>query len=113
MFYIVEDALDVRMCQNWFARFKGGNLDLNDIERPEIPVEAYDSISEEILEEDPMRSTSELVLELSVTQTTFCYRLRELGKAQKVGKWVPHNLSEINIAQRLSTCVFSSPDRIK
>ena len=38
MFYIVEDALDVRMCQNWFARC--GNLDLNDIERSGRPVKA-------------------------------------------------------------------------
>ena len=103
-----DDALDIRTCQNWFARFKGGDYDLNDIERTGRPVEADDSLLEELLEEDPRRSTRELALELSVSQTTVCNRLRELGKVQKVGKWVPHKLSEINIAQPLSTCVFLS-----
>lgn len=28
-----------------------------------------------------------------------------MGKINKVGKWVPHELSEINIIQRLNTCV--------
>ena len=27
-----------------------------------------------------------------------------MGKVQKVGKWVPHKLSEVNISQRLSIC---------
>ncbi len=28
-----NDALNVRVCQNWFARFRSGNFDLNDEER--------------------------------------------------------------------------------
>ena len=47
-------------------------------------------------------------LKLSVTHTTVLSRLHALGKVQKDGKWVPHKLSEINISQRLNTCVFLS-----
>ena len=94
-----DDALDVRTCQNWFARFNAGDFDLNDKERTGRPVEANDDILVELLEEDPRQSTRELALELSVSHTTVLNRLRALGKVQKVGKWVPHKLSEINIAQ--------------
>ena len=37
-----DDALDVRTCQNWFARFNAGDFDLNDKERTGRPVEAND-----------------------------------------------------------------------
>ena len=43
-----------------------------------------------------------------MSHTTVLNRLQTLGKVQKVGKWVQHKLSEINIAQRLSTCIFLS-----
>ena len=52
-----DDALDIR------------DYDLNDIELTVRPVEADDSLLEELLEEDPRRSTRELALELSVSQT--------------------------------------------
>ena len=106
-------ALDVRVCQNWFAQFKAGDFDLNDKERSGRPIEANDEELEELLEEDPRQSTRELALALSVSQTTICNRLKALGKVQKVGKWVPHKLSEINISQQLSTCVFLSSKQKK
>lgn len=103
-----EDALDVRTCQNWFTRFRSGDFDLNDKEHTGRPIEANDELLEELLEEDPRRSTRDLAVEMSVSQTTVINRLRALGKVQKCGKWVPHKLSEINIANRLNTCVFLS-----
>lgn len=98
-------GLDKRVCQNWFSRFKNGDFDLNDKPRSGRPVQADDDILEQLLEEDPKQSTRELALKLAVCQKTVCNRLHALGKVQKVGKWVPHKLSEINAANRLSTCV--------
>ena len=49
------DALDVRTCQNWFARFKAGDFDLNDKERAGRPMKADDDQLEELLEEDSRR----------------------------------------------------------
>jgi len=59
---------------------------------------------EALLEDDPKQSSKELVLELSVSHTTVLNRLKALGKVQKIGRWVPHQLSEVNISQRLSIC---------
>ena len=99
-----DDALDDSTCRRWFTRFSSGDRDLNEKERTGRPVEADDDLLEELLEEDPRRSTRELALMLSVSQPTVCNRLHALGKVQKVGKWVPHELSEVNISQRLSIC---------
>ena len=68
---------------------------------------------EELLQEDPRQSSRELALKLSISHTTVLNRLHALGKVQKVGKWVPHKLSEINISQRLNTCVFLSAKQKK
>ena len=99
-----QGALNVRTCQNWFARFKTGDFDLTDKEREGRPLTVEDDLIEELLKEDPRRSSRELALELSVSHTTVLNRLNAMGKVQKIGKWVPHKLSEVNISQRLSIC---------
>ena len=100
-----ENALDFRTCQNWFAEFKSGDFNLNDKERSGRPVEVNDDLLQELLEEDPRQLTRQLAKHLSVSQPTVWNRLQALGKVQKLGKWVPHKLSEVNIIQRLTTCV--------
>ena len=100
-----QGALQLRTCQNWFARFKTGDFDLNDKERSGRPVEDDDDQLEELLEEDPKQSTRDLALQMSVSHTTVFNRLKALEKVQRSDIWVPHRLSEINIAQRLNTCV--------
>lgn len=101
---IREDALNERTCQKWFASSKTRNFDLNDQDRSERPLEVDDDVLEALLKEDPQQSSTELALELSVFYTTVLNRLKALGKVQKVGRWVPHQLSEVNISQRLSIC---------
>ena len=50
-------ALDVGTCQRWFARFISGDFDLNDKDRPGRPIEANDSLLEELFEQDRQKST--------------------------------------------------------
>ena len=49
--------------------------------------------------------TRELAEKLEVDQTTVLRRLHEIGKVNKLGKWVPYQLSEYHKIQRLNTCV--------
>ena len=58
-----------------------------------------------MLEEDPRQSTRELGNRLGVDHSTVLRRLDQLGKINKLGKWVPHKLSENNVNQRLTTCI--------
>ena len=100
------NAVSLRVCQNWFARFKMGDFDLEDKKRPGRPSELDDHELEELISTDPCLSTRELTLRLSVSNSTVYDRLKALGKVQKLGKWVPHKLSEMNILTRLNTCAF-------
>jgi hypothetical protein len=45
-------ALDVGTCQRWSARFSSGDFYLNDRGRPGRPIEANDSLLEELFEQD-------------------------------------------------------------
>ena len=83
-----------------------GDFDLEDKKRPGRPSELDDHELEELISTDPSLSTRELALRLSVSNSTVYDRLKALGKVQKLGKWVPHKLSEMNRLTRLNTCAF-------
>ncbi len=85
-----EDALCVRTCQYWFARFRNADFDLNDKDRSGSPTKVDDAILEELLNKDPRMLSRELASVLSVSHVTVCNRLHAMGKVLKMGKWVPH-----------------------
>ena len=78
---------------------------LEDDDRSGRPVELETDELEALLEEDPRQSTRELGNRLGVDHSTVLRRLDQLGKINKLGKWVPYKLSENNVNQRLTTCI--------
>ena len=95
-----ENVVSVRTCQKWFTRFREGNFDLEDEQRPGRPQELETDELEVLLDEDPDQSTRERATQMNVDHSTVLRRLHYMGKINKVEKWVPHKLSEININQR-------------
>ncbi len=71
-------ALDVRTFQRCFSRFSSWDFDLNDKGRPWQPIEANYSLLEELLEQDPRKSTR--LDNLSIQFNTVLNRLSALGK---------------------------------
>ncbi len=65
-----QDALSARVCQNWFARFRSGDFDLNDQERSGRPEELETDALQALLDEDPRQSTRDLAELLKVDQAT-------------------------------------------
>lgn len=94
-------SVDVRMCQRWFARFKSGDFDTEDKERPGQEKKFEDEELVTLLNEDSCQSQEELALSLGVTQQTISRRLKALGFIQKHGNWTPHNLEPRQIERRL------------
>ena len=62
------DALDVRTCQNWFARFKAGDFDLNDKEHTGRPIEEDDDFLQEWELLEPSKQSANFYFE----QLTLC-----------------------------------------
>jgi len=57
-----------------------------------------------LLDEDDSQTQKQLAEKLSVSQQAVSNRLREMGKIQKVGRWVPHELNETQMERCKNTC---------
>ena len=101
-----EHVVDASTCYRWFERFESGHFDLQDKEGSGYPLKVKDAALEALLEEDPWQSSRQLAEQLSFSHPTILNRLHALEKIQKSGKWVPHELSELNIQQRLNICIY-------
>jgi len=58
-----------------------------------------------LLDEDDSQTQKQLAEQLSIShQQAVSNHLREMGKIQKVGRWVPHELNERQMERRKNTC---------
>ncbi|GFS85896.1 mariner Mos1 transposase [Trichonephila clavipes] len=57
-----------------------------------------------LLDDDPTQTQQKLAKSLNVSQETMRKHLRATGKINKLGKWVPHDLSEHQMENRKVTC---------
>jgi histone-lysine N-methyltransferase SETMAR len=93
-------SVSVRMCQEWFARFKSGDFDVEDKERPGQVKKFEDEELEALLDEDSCQTQEELAKSLGVTQQAISKRLKALGMIQKQGNWVPYELKPRDVERR-------------
>jgi len=99
-----EHAPSIRTCETWFRQFKSGDFNVKDSERSGRPQKCEDEQLQELLDDDPTQTQRQLAEALHVSQETISRRLRAMGKINKLGKWVPHNLNERQMENRKVTC---------
>lgn len=99
-----EHALGKTQCFEWFKQFKSGDFDVSNGERGKPPKKFSDSELQALLDEDDTQSQQELADQLNVSQKAISIRLKAMGKIQKVGKWVPHELNERQQENRKTIC---------
>ena len=61
-----------------------------------------------VVEANPRMTQNDIAETLYSSQKTISRQMKAIGKVQKLGKWVPHDLSENNLMQRLEICTVSS-----
>lgn len=88
------DAVTQNTCRYWFSRFRDGNFDVSDTNAAEERSAAH---TNGVNSHEPKHT--------EVQRTTSGKKLRSIGKSQKVVQFVPHDLSDYSIGQRLNTCV--------
>lgn len=98
-----NDAPSLRTCQEWFQRFKSGDFDIEDKDRSGQPKRFEDEELQALLDEDDAQTQEQLAASLNVTRQAVSLRLHAIGKIQKEGKWMPHELTERNKEQRKTT----------
>ena len=101
---IYGDILKVNKCQRWFRQFASGNFDLSDSPRSGRSVEFDNEALKALIETDPKLSVQELSDKLGSTWSSVQRHLHEIGKVSRQGKWVPHQLSDVNKNQRRTIC---------
>lgn len=98
------DCLTERTCQNWFKKFRSGNFSLKDDQRSGRSSGVDDDQMKAIIESDRHITVREIADRLNVSHTTIEYRLKSLGIVKKLDIWVPHELKEIHLMQRINIC---------
>ncbi|KAG5327773.1 MOS1T transposase, partial [Pseudoatta argentina] len=99
-----DNALSDTTCRDWFRRFKNNDFQLEDKERSGAPKKFQDKELEQILDEDPSQTLSELGKILQVDESIVSKRLKGLGMIQKQGHWVPYELKPRDVERRFGTC---------
>lgn len=95
-----EHAPSQQTCEYWFRRFKSGDFDVDDKERPGQPKKFEDDELEALLDKDSCQTQAELAESLEVDLATISRRLKALEMIQKQGNWVPHELKPRDVERR-------------
>jgi len=99
-----DNALSETTCRDWFRRFNDDNFDLSDKKRENRPRKIEDYQLQALLDENDTQSQKMLAEQLGVSQAAISMRLHSMGKVQKIGKWVPHELNDRQMKRRQNTC---------
>jgi len=89
---------------NGFGVSKVVIIDVADKEHGKPPKRYEDVELQALLDKDDLQTQKQLAEQLNVSQQAVSNRLREMGKIQKVGKRVPHELNERQQENRRTTC---------
>ncbi|KAL4709568.1 hypothetical protein ACJJTC_007299 [Scirpophaga incertulas] len=93
---VYGDKVSVRICQQWFKKFKAGNFCLEDEPRSGRPVKFDDDVLTQEIEANPELTIQELSDRLQCPWSTVQEHMKKIGKIWREGVWVPHNLTEEN-----------------
>ncbi|KAJ0180769.1 hypothetical protein K1T71_004173 [Dendrolimus kikuchii] len=98
------NAVSVRVAQIWFKRFQSGNFDIKDARRSGRPVtDKIDAIFEKV-KQDRHISSYDVAGELGIDHKTVLAHLKKAGYTKKLDIWVNHELTEINLMNRVLIC---------
>lgn len=98
------DTISIAAAKRWFARFRSGNFDVKDASRTGRPsVGKVDKILESVVE-DRHVSTNEIAKKLKINRQTVSNHLEKAGYKKKLDVWVPHDLTQKNLLNRISIC---------
>ena len=84
------------MARKWFAKFKNGNFDINDMPCSGRPFEFDEDHLKALLKKESHQTSCKLAEKMNCDQKTILNYLHSIGFTKKLGVWVPHELSKNN-----------------
>jgi len=98
------ECLSEATCKRWFQRFRNNDFEVRNKERGRPPKKFEDAELQTILDGDDTWSQKQMAAMFNVAQQSISGRLEAMGKIQKCGKWVPHELNQRQMENRKNTC---------
>lgn len=99
------DALSYETCRRRFENFREGNYSIEDEERSGRPMELDLQALQHLVESNPYLTTRDMAEQLGCVHSSIVLGLKKLGKVQKLGHWVPHELSMYDRSRRVDCCL--------
>ena len=96
-----EGVIGESMARKWFAKFKNGNFDIDDMPHSRRPSEFDKDHLKALSKEESHQTSRELAEKMNCNQNMILNHLHSMGFAEKLGVWVPHELSKIKKENRL------------
>ena len=96
--------LKVRKCQSWFSKFRNGDFSLQDVPRSGRPSTTDNDVLKAIVDLEPTLTIDEISKKIGASWSCVQEHLALIGKVSRAGTWVPHNLTEDQKLNRISTC---------
>ena len=99
-----EEALKRTACGKWLAKFRRGEKNADDLEddtRSGRPSHFDENKLLRRVQEDPQVTIRELAECFQCSVSTLHTHLHAIGMVNKLGKWVPHQLSDRNKQERV------------
>ncbi|EFN80916.1 Histone-lysine N-methyltransferase SETMAR, partial [Harpegnathos saltator] len=91
-------------CQNWFKKFRSGDFSFKDDQRSSRPSEVDEDKMKAIIESNRHIIVREIAKRLNVSHRTIENHIRRLELVKKLDIWVPYELKEIHLTQRINIC---------
>ncbi len=97
-----EKSIADSTARKWFSRFNERNFDLSDAPCSDRPTDFNEEKLNALIHENPRQTTRELAETMQISHMTISRHLHSMGKVQKLGSWVPHQLDDRNKNQRIT-----------
>ncbi|XP_037915035.1 histone-lysine N-methyltransferase SETMAR-like [Hermetia illucens] len=99
-----SNTVTIRTAQRWFDRFRSGVVDVKDTPRIGRPILVETDEIVEIIKVDRHVSIRSIAQELGKDDKTVWNHLQKIGFQKKLNVWVPHELTEKNLLDRINAC---------
>ena len=96
-----EGVIGESTARKWFAKFKNNNFDIDDTPHSGKSSKFDENHLKALLKEESRQTSCKLAKKINCDQKTILNHLHSMGFDEKLGVWVPHELSRNNKENRL------------
>jgi len=99
-----KEAVSVGMVQRWFTKFRSANISVQDLPRSGRSTEIKNNEIKMLVDENPQSTAQDTPDTLNIAHSSVIHHLHEIGYVSRLNVWVPHDLTEAQLARWTGIC---------